>query len=366
MAFGKKKDNEKKVKIQTVAMSQNPLYHAQQENEVKEVLTALATAAVCIILFALIVTNFSDYSTGYSYSGGGSSPAPDPEPPVTSGVVQDNPDDSDNTDDTGEEEQNEIDMSLVDIDGVHNDYLEIGGKVSDAGYGELYLQTEQSQNIYVYDSASGEDILAEDVNEIRIDENSSVAVDQYVDGSIVAGGSLYADNRSVVFRIENLISGEVKEDDPGVHNYQVVVEDCTWQEALQRSIDQGGHLLRLNSPEEYEYIAGMLSDGGYTDIHFYLGGRREGYGTEYYWVDDNNQFMGEVLNSMSSWCDPYWFDNEPSYEDTGSDAAGAITEDVMNLFYVSGTWYLNDSSSDLAGMYPDLLSGKVGYIIEFE
>ena len=26
MAFGKKKDNEKKVKIQTVAMSQNPLY----------------------------------------------------------------------------------------------------------------------------------------------------------------------------------------------------------------------------------------------------------------------------------------------------------------------------------------------------
>ena len=57
------------------------------------------------------------------------------------------------------------------------------------GYGELYLRTEQSQNIYVYDSASGEDILAENgVNEIRIDGSSPVSVDQYVDGSIVAGG----------------------------------------------------------------------------------------------------------------------------------------------------------------------------------
>ena len=364
MAFGKKKDNDKKVKIQTVAMSQNPLYHAQQENEVKEVLTALATAAVCIILFALIVTNFSYYSTGYSYSGGGSSPSPDPQPPVTSGAAVDN---SDNTDDTDEEDQDEADMSsMADIDGVHNDYLEIGGEVSEDGYGELYLRTEQSQNIYVYDTASGKDILAENVNEIRIDGNSPVSVDQYVDGSIVAGGSLYADNGSVVFRIENLISGEAKEDDPGVHNYQVVVEDCTWQEALRRSLDQGGHLLRLNSPEEYEYIAGMLSDGGYTNIHFYLGGRRDDSGREYYWVDENNQFMGECLNSGQNWCAPYWFDNEPSFQDTGSDASGAITEDVMNLFYVSGTWYLNDSASDLAGMYPDLLSGKVGYIIEFE
>ena len=278
MAFGKKKDNDKKVKIQTVSMSQNPLYHARQENEVKEVLTALATAAVCIILFALIVTNFSYYSTGYSYSGGGSSPSPEPQPPVTSGAVQDNSDNTDDTDDTDEEDQDEVDMSLVDIDGVHNDYLEIGGEVSEDGYGELYLRTEQSQNIYVYDSASGEDILAENVNEIRIDGSSPVSVDQYVDGSIVAGGSLYADNGSVVFRIENLISGETKEDDPGVHNYQVIVEDCTWQEALQRSRDQGGHLLRLNSPEEYEYITGMLSDGGYTNIHFYLGGRRDDSG----------------------------------------------------------------------------------------
>ena len=36
----------------------------------------------------------------------------------------------------------------------------------------------------------------------------------------------------------------------------------------------------------------------------------------------------------------------------------------MNLFYVNGTWYLNDSSDNLAANYPSLLSGKVGYIIK--
>lgn len=38
----------------------------------------------------------------------------------------------------------------------------------------------------------------------------------------------------------------------------------------------------------------------------------------------------------------------------------------MNLFFVSESWYLNDSSSDLPGDYPSLLSGKVGYIVEIE
>ena len=63
---------------------------------------------------------------------------------------------------------------------------------------------------------------------------------------------------------------------------------------------------------------------------------------------------------------PHWYNNEPSFQDTGSDAPSAISEDVMNLFFVSESWYLNDSSSDLPGDYPSLLSGKVGYIVEIE
>ena len=38
----------------------------------------------------------------------------------------------------------------------------------------------------------------------------------------------------------------------------------------------------------------------------------------------------------------------------------------MNLFCVNNKWYLNDSSMDLVGNYPDFMTGKVGYIVEYE
>ena len=66
MAFGKKKqEKEQKVKVQTVAMSQNPLYQ-QQERSLKESLTAIGIAAVAVLLFVVIVSKFSYYSTGYN------------------------------------------------------------------------------------------------------------------------------------------------------------------------------------------------------------------------------------------------------------------------------------------------------------
>lgn len=66
MAFGKKKqEKNQKIKVQTVAMSQNPLYLEQQESPVREVMIAIGTAVVAVVLFGLIVANFSSYSTGY-------------------------------------------------------------------------------------------------------------------------------------------------------------------------------------------------------------------------------------------------------------------------------------------------------------
>lgn len=365
MAFGKKKEKEKKVKIQTVSMSQNPLYQ-QQESQVKEVLSALAIAFVAVVLFCLIVWKFSYYSTGYSYSSnsGYSSGSPDPGYDSQSFVTGEGSDDSSDSGNVQSEEE-EIDMSLVDIDAVSNGYVELSGRVISNGYG-LLLQMDAPLNFYVFDPMQSKDILVQGVNQPYIAEDSTVPMSDYEERTVTAGGYVSFDNGNIVFQISNIVSAEPEQDDPGIHQYQIVTEDCTWYDALTRCTTQGGYLARISSPEEYQHIVDMLNSGGYTNIHFYLGGRRDDNGTEYYWVNEQNEFMGDSLNGGASWCSSYWYQNEPSFRDTGSDANGEIAENVMNLFCVSGTWYLNDSSDNLAGLYPDLLSGKVGYIIEYE
>lgn len=157
-----------------------------------------------------------------------------------------------------------------------------------------------------------------------------------------------------------------KVEDTAIHNYQVVISDISWYEAKAECERAGGYLVRINTAEEYRYIIDFLNTNGYTEIHFYLGGRRNYDGRDYYWIDENDTFIEECLNNPESWTNGYWYKNEPSYEDIGSDISGNIEENVMNLFYVKDSWYLNDSSEDMAYYYPEWLDGKVGYIIEFE
>ena len=263
------------------------------------------------------------------------------------------------------ESEEEVDMSQVDIDAVSNAYVELSGLVVSDGY-NLFLQMDEPLNFYVFDPMRSKNILVQGVDQPYIAEYSTVSVSDYEERTVTVGGKVRFDNGNVVFQISHIVSAEPEQDDPGIHQYQIVVEDCTWYDALSRSSAQGGYLARISSPEEYQYIVDMLNSGGYTNIHFYLGGRRDDTGVDYYWVNEQNEFMEDCLNSSASWCSSYWYQNEPSFRDTGSDANGEIAENVMNLFCVSGSWYLNDSSDNLAGNYPDLLRGKVGYIIEYE
>lgn len=224
------------------------------------------------------------------------------------------------------------------------------------------IQEEFQEEENEEESSDDEQTVQDEQEDSEID----MSLAEYEGRTITAGGEVSLDNGSIVFTADSLIDAEAEEDDTGIHQYEFVIEHCTWYDALTSCAEQGGYLARISSPEEYQYIISMINSKGYTNIHFYLGGRRDDTGSEYYWVNEQNEFIGDCLNSNDSWCSSYWYQNEPSFTDTGSDAAGEIAENVMNLFYVSGSWYLNDSSDDLAGNYPDLLSGKVGYIIEYE
>lgn len=72
MGFGKKKKKSKARRkevqtVQKVDMKHNPLYPPKKESAVKEVLSSLGVAAVCLILTGVIVSRFS-YATGMDTS----------------------------------------------------------------------------------------------------------------------------------------------------------------------------------------------------------------------------------------------------------------------------------------------------------
>ncbi|MCD7865215.1 MAG: hypothetical protein LUG54_04230 [Clostridiales bacterium] len=256
----------------------------------------------------------------------------------------------------------ETDLSDVDINAVSDAYAEFTGTLSTRG-DEYMVKLDTAYTIYTYND-SGEPTVMKNVNQIILNDAGGWDLEGSVGGEVTVSGYLEISDQDMTMTLVDFFGTETE--DTAIHTYQIILDDCTWEEAMQNAQNMGGYLVRINTREEYDTIISMLSGGSYSSYHFYLGGRRNSDGTEYYWVDENNQFLGDCLNADSSWCTSAWYNGEPSFEDAGSDAVSVIQEDTMNLFCVGGTWYLNDSSGDLPGNYPDLLSGKVGYIVEIE
>lgn len=153
----------------------------------------------------------------------------------------------------------------------------------------------------------------------------------------------------------------VPPDDTNIHRYDFVVDDCTWQEAYQNCIDQGGYLVRINTNKEYEYIRKEISARAMTDMFFRIAGRRDAHSSDYYWVNQNNKLFGEKLNAADSWAIDEWKQGEPSFKD------GNLEELYMNLFFFDGEkrFVWNDVPNDMLAAEP-LYAGKLGYICEYE
>lgn len=148
----------------------------------------------------------------------------------------------------------------------------------------------------------------------------------------------------------------------GIHRYELVVEDTTWDSAFQEAKDKGGYLVRINSRDEYNAILQQISAENKTNIQFYLGARRDDSSQDYYWVDENNNFIGDPINASGSWCEDEWLSGEPSFTD------GSVVEDKVDMFLYqqTGTFVWNDCSGDLLGVLGDSASGKIGYIVEYD
>ena len=127
--------------------------------------------------------------------------------------------------------------------------------------------------------------------------------------------------------------------------YEVIKQDCTWQEAVEMCEAKGGHLVTISDEAEMKKVIEALNG---TELKYlWMGGYSEG--DIWYWI--TGETWGGYVN---------WFPGEPSKQDTDG-----TLEYCLCLWNVDDNgWTMNDQRNDL----PSFTStqGRIGYICENE
>jgi len=149
----------------------------------------------------------------------------------------------------------------------------------------------------------------------------------------------------------------------GIHRYEYAMLDGTWEDAYLICKAKGGHLVTFETQEEFDYVTSDLESKDQRGNMFYIGGRRDLSSRDYYWVDADNDLIGDPLNSLTAWNVNCWLTGEPSFRDTTL----GLDEHVLDIFYYKdlGRWVWNDVPNDLLSAV-STYRGKIGYICEYE
>jgi len=149
------------------------------------------------------------------------------------------------------------------------------------------------------------------------------------------------------------------EQEINTYRYEILIDDVTWYEAYEDCMTRGGHLVTIESQEEFEILAAQLTEQGYEKNIFWLGGMRELGSSEYHWIDAEGTLDDVSLNRAQEFKD-YWLAGEPSYTSAGEE------ERYMMSFYKSDLerWVWNDAPEDLIAAASNY-AGKIGYICEY-
>lgn len=143
-----------------------------------------------------------------------------------------------------------------------------------------------------------------------------------------------------------------------IHRYEFVIDNCSWHEASAKALEKGGYLAHINSQEELDEIVAEIMEQDFQAYRFRIGGQRDLDNLYYYWVDGENNPIGNPLNGDDEWSRNMWEEAEPRYDVDTAD------ELYMELFfsYAETRWVWADTQDEV----PSYLMGRVGYIIEYE
>ncbi len=144
------------------------------------------------------------------------------------------------------------------------------------------------------------------------------------------------------------------------HRYELVTEDCTWDQARAACEKKGGYLACMTTDEEFETVENLIRKEDRTNICFYVGAM----------LDENHSWVWIEPGLTQKSClgtgyYKHWLNGGPSYTETLSDGT-EIQEDRCELLYKKDEdkFYLNDVTNDVPGVYPSY-RGRIGYICEY-
>ncbi len=136
-------------------------------------------------------------------------------------------------------------------------------------------------------------------------------------------------------------------------SYSVVYSDSsngiiTWESAKYKADSMGGHLVSINSREEFEKVCNIADNNGL--VIFWLGVKRD-YGESWsnvYWEDGTRMTYTK------------WLPGEPSYTEDG------VEERYLMALKRNGVWYFNDAMGDISHAYGSNYAYKIAGIVEIE
>ncbi len=206
-------------------------------------------------------------------------------------------------------------------------------------------------------------------SEEGFDSNMADELVNAIAGETAGASSSESDGLETAENVEESLEEEPEEetnepvalDESGIHEYELVIKDITWNEALKECESMGGYMLHINSQEEFDVVVKLLNEKGYTGI-VYLGGMRQLNSKDYYWVD--NAFAptsDEILNREDM--RKYWLSGEPSYADVGDNYS--VDEQYMSMLKRKDSgWVWNDIPDDVLSLAPNYYKGRLAYICE--